>query len=47
MKVLVAGATGAIGRPLTRRLKAAGHDVIGTTRTAEGAARLAAAEYIP
>jgi uncharacterized protein YbjT (DUF2867 family) len=42
VKVLVAGATGAIGKPLTRRLKAAGHDVIGTTRTPQGAARMAA-----
>ena len=40
MKVLVAGATGAIGAPLSRRLKAAGHDVIGITRTTAGAAKL-------
>jgi nucleoside-diphosphate-sugar epimerase len=33
VKILVAGATGAIGRPLVRRLMAAGHQVIGTTRT--------------
>ena len=32
MKVLIAGATGAIGRPLVDRLVAAGHDVVGTTR---------------
>ena len=32
MKVLVAGATGAIGRPLVDRLVAEGHDVVGTTR---------------
>ena len=31
MKVLVAGASGAIGRPLTRQLVAAGHEVIGIT----------------
>jgi nucleoside-diphosphate-sugar epimerase len=42
VKVLVAGATGAIGGPLTRRLKEAGHIVIGTTRTTQGATRLAA-----
>ncbi len=47
MKVLVAGSTGAIGTPLTRRLKAGGHDVIGTTRTANGAARLAASGVHP
>ena len=29
MKVLVAGATGAIGRPLVSALMAAGHEVIG------------------
>ena len=33
MKVLVAGATGAIGRPLVRRLVAAGHEVVGITAT--------------
>jgi nucleoside-diphosphate-sugar epimerase len=32
MKVLVAGATGAIGRPLVARLLADGHEVVGTTR---------------
>jgi nucleoside-diphosphate-sugar epimerase len=32
MKVLVAGATGAIGRPLVARLLADGHAVVGTTR---------------
>jgi nucleoside-diphosphate-sugar epimerase len=34
VKVLVAGATGAIGRPLVDRLVADGHDVVGTTRDA-------------
>jgi 2-alkyl-3-oxoalkanoate reductase len=34
MKILVAGATGALGQPLVRQLVAAGHDVVGTTRTA-------------
>src|SRR5919109_1378867 len=33
MKVLVAGATGAIGTQLVPRLVAAGHDVVGTTRS--------------
>ncbi|QEC49385.1 NAD(P)-dependent oxidoreductase [Baekduia soli] len=32
MRVLLAGATGAIGRPLLARLVAEGHDVVGTTR---------------
>ncbi len=33
MKVLVAGATGALGRPLVRQLGARGHDVFGMTRS--------------
>jgi nucleoside-diphosphate-sugar epimerase len=33
MKVFVAGATGVLGRPLVRALVAAGHEVVGTTRT--------------
>ena len=33
MRILVAGATGAIGRNLLPRLVAAGHQVLGTTRT--------------
>jgi nucleoside-diphosphate-sugar epimerase len=41
--VLVAGATGAIGRPLMARLLAAGHDVVGTTRSPDRAAELEAA----
>src|SRR5262245_54057348 len=36
MKVFVAGATGAIGRPLISALMAAGHDVIGMTSSAGG-----------
>jgi nucleoside-diphosphate-sugar epimerase len=40
MKVFVAGATGAIGVPLTRMLVADGHTVAGTTRSEERAARL-------
>ncbi|HET6212326.1 MAG TPA: NAD(P)-dependent oxidoreductase [Micromonosporaceae bacterium] len=33
MRVLLAGATGAVGAPLTRQLIAAGHHVLGLTRT--------------
>ena len=33
MKVFVAGATGALGRPLVAQLVAHGHDVVGMTRT--------------
>jgi nucleoside-diphosphate-sugar epimerase len=40
MKVFVAGASGAIGRPLVRRLTAAGHEVTGTTRREERAAEI-------
>ncbi|MBB4660718.1 NAD-dependent epimerase/dehydratase family protein [Conexibacter arvalis] len=43
MRVFLAGATGAIGRPLVRRLLAAGHAVVGTTRTQGRAAALRAA----
>ena len=35
MRILVAGATGAVGRSLLPRLIAAGHEVVGTTRTPE------------
>jgi nucleoside-diphosphate-sugar epimerase len=41
MKVLVAGATGAIGRRLVPRLVADGHEVVGTTRVAEKGRALA------
>lgn len=37
MKVFVAGASGALGRPLVRRLVAAGHEVTGMTRREEKA----------
>ena len=43
MKVFVAGASGAIGRPLMRRLVAAGHEVTGTTRREERAKEMRAA----
>jgi nucleoside-diphosphate-sugar epimerase len=37
VKIFVAGASGAIGRPLIPRLLAAGHEVTGSTRSAERA----------
>jgi nucleoside-diphosphate-sugar epimerase len=40
MRVLLAGASGAIGTPLTRQLIAAGHQVVGITRRPESAERL-------
>jgi nucleoside-diphosphate-sugar epimerase len=43
MRVFVAGATGAIGRPLVRRLIAAGHEVTGSTRSQERAEAVRAA----
>ena len=43
MIVFVAGATGAIGRPLVKQLVSAGHEVIGTTRSASKAEQLRAA----
>ena len=43
MKVFVAGASGAIGRPLVRQLLAAGHEVTGITRREENAEAIRAA----
>jgi nucleoside-diphosphate-sugar epimerase len=43
MKVFVAGASGAIGRPLVRQLLAAGHEVTGMSRREENAAAIRAA----
>ena len=40
MRVFVAGATGNIGRPLVAQLRQAGHEVVGTTRSAERAAMI-------
>jgi nucleoside-diphosphate-sugar epimerase len=40
MKVLVIGATGAIGRPLVEQLVERGHEVVGTSRTQERAESL-------
>lgn len=47
MKVLVAGATGAIGRPLMSLLLKAGHQVTGLTRSAEKALLLSDAGVEP
>ena len=43
MRVFLAGATGAIGQPLVRRLAAAGHDVTGITSTPANVGRIEAA----
>lgn len=40
MRVLLAGASGAVGTPLTRQLLAAGHQVVGITRSQDNAERL-------
>ena len=40
MKILLAGATGTLGGPLIRQLNAAGHEVVGITRTPQGVERL-------
>jgi nucleoside-diphosphate-sugar epimerase len=40
MRILIAGATGAIGRPLVRRLRANQHDVFALTRSPDSAAAL-------
>src|SRR5262245_26935655 len=47
MKVLLAGASGAIGVPLTRRLVANNHEVLGLTRNRAGAAALEALGATP
>jgi 2-alkyl-3-oxoalkanoate reductase len=43
MRVFVAGASGAIGRPLVPQLVAAGHEVTGTTRSEQSAGAIRAA----
>jgi nucleoside-diphosphate-sugar epimerase len=43
MRVFVAGASGAIGRPLVAKLVAAGHEVTGTTRSQQRAEAIRAA----
>jgi nucleoside-diphosphate-sugar epimerase len=40
MRILIAGATGAIGRPVVRRLKEAGHVVFGLARAEKSAKML-------
>jgi nucleoside-diphosphate-sugar epimerase len=40
MRVLLAGASGAVGTPLTRQLIAAGHEVVGISRSEANAQRL-------
>src|SRR5688500_1986009 len=47
MRVLVAGASGAIGTPLTGQLLAAGHQVLGLTRSPANAERLRSAGAEP
>jgi len=47
MKVFVAGATGAVGQPTVRALVAAGHDVVGTTRSEERSGGIKAAGAQP
>ncbi|MBA2382203.1 MAG: NAD(P)-dependent oxidoreductase [Chloroflexi bacterium] len=47
MQVMVFGATGAIGRPLVAMLRAAGHEVVGTTRSVDRAEELRAAGVEP
>src|SRR5262245_46203490 len=47
MRVFLAGAAGAIGRRLVPLLLRAGHEVTGTTRSAESASELARAGVVP
>ncbi|MEU4543127.1 NAD-dependent epimerase/dehydratase family protein [Nonomuraea dietziae] len=47
MNVLLAGATGTLGSVLVRHLLAAGHTVLGITRSGGGARRLAEAGAVP
>jgi nucleoside-diphosphate-sugar epimerase len=47
VRVFVAGASGAIGRPLVPRLLAAGHEVTGSTRSRERAEAIRAAGATP
>jgi nucleoside-diphosphate-sugar epimerase len=47
MRIFLAGAGGAIGRPLTKLLVAAGHAVIGMTRSHQKAATIEAAGATP
>lgn len=47
MRVFVAGATGAIGKRLVPKLRDAGHQVVGLTRSAEKASALRSAGALP
>jgi nucleoside-diphosphate-sugar epimerase len=47
MRILLAGASGAIGMPLARQLLAHGHQVLGLTRSQAGAGRLAGLGVTP
>lgn len=47
MRVLVAGASGALGTPLVRQLRAAGHDVAGIARSERSADRVRALGAVP
>jgi uncharacterized protein YbjT (DUF2867 family) len=47
MRVLLAGATGALGRPLVPRLVAAGHSVVALTRAEAKSAALRALGAAP
>jgi nucleoside-diphosphate-sugar epimerase len=47
MRVMVAGASGAIGMPVVRLLRHAGHEVVAVHRAPEGRARLAGAGAVP
>ena len=47
MRIFIAGASGAVGRPLVRRLAEAGHEVTGMTRTPEKAAALRELGAVP
>lgn len=47
MRIFLAGASGALGRQLVPALRAAGHDVVGTTRSSEKADELKAAGAEP
>jgi nucleoside-diphosphate-sugar epimerase len=46
-RILVLGATGALGRPLCARLRSAGHDVYGTHRSPDGARVLEGLGCVP
>jgi nucleoside-diphosphate-sugar epimerase len=46
LKVFIAGASGAIGRPLVAQLKGAGHEVVGMTRSNADALRAQGAEPV-